>query len=226
MPIGPTVKRAVERPDPAALAELGKYGVATVHEAYGRRGLMHGIKPIVRGLTACGPAITALNHAGDNLMLHVALEQCQPGDVLIVATTAPSMHGMFGELLATSCRARGLAAVIIDAAARDSSELNDMRFPVWARGVSAAGTTKFALGWVNIPVSCAGTVVAPGDAVVADDDGVVVVAREHVSDVLAAAHQRTAHETEVRTRLAAGELSLDTSGMRKVLSDGGVAYID
>lgn len=216
---------SIDRPDPADVKALSAFGVATIHEAYLRRGLMNSLRPVVADTRVCGPAVTSLNTAGDNLMLHAAIEQCQAGDVLVVATTAPSSHGMFGELLATQCRARGIAGVILEAGARDTSELRQMRYPTWSSAVSASGTAKASPGWVNLPVECDGVVVNPGDIVVADDDGVVVVARGDVPAVAAAAAAREQREAEVRQRFAAGELSLDVSGLRATLERLGVRYV-
>jgi 4-hydroxy-4-methyl-2-oxoglutarate aldolase len=223
----PCVIRTIPRPPPELAAALAEEGVATVHEAQGQLGLMHpAIRPLLPGARICGPAVTALNHPGDNLMLHAAIELCQPGDVLVVATTAPCTDGMLGELLALSCKARGLAGVVLDVGARDLAALQALGLPVWARAVSAAGTAKSTPGWVNVPVVCGGVTVRPGDLVVADDDGVVVVAREHAEAVLAAARARTAREATIRQRLAAGELSLDIYGFRDVLAARGVRYYD
>lgn len=218
MPSRPAVISRIERADTEHVKGLTELGVATVHEAYYRTGLMHGIKPVTGGVTAGGTAITCLNFAGDNLMLHAAIDIAQPGDVIIVAVTSPSSHGMFGELLATSCQAHGVTGVVLDAAARDTAELRDMQFPAWARTVSAAGTVKATPGWVNIPVSCGGLVVFPGDVVVADDDGVVVVSRADAGEVLENAMRRHDREVSLRPRFAAGESSLDTGGLRGMLT--------
>ena len=218
MPKRPEIITDIVRADSITVSELGRFGVATAHEAYGRTGLMHGIRPVTGGITASGTAVTCLNHAGDNTMMHAALEHCRPGDILVAGVTAPSSHGMFGDLLATSAQALGLHGVILEAAARDARQLRLMRFPVWAREISASGTLKAAPGWVNIPISCGGVVVFPGDAVVADDDGVVVVARDDAAEVLRCAADRAAHEEEVRPRFAAGELSLDLGGLRPLLA--------
>lgn len=218
MPIRPRIFSDIERVSADHVERLAECGVATVHEAYSRTGLMHGLRPITGGVAVAGPAVTCLNYAGDNLMLHAALEVCQPGDVLVVGVTAPSSHGMFGELLATSCQALGLKGVVLDAGARDTQVLRQMRFPVWARVVSAAGTEKAQPGWVNTPISCGGVVVFPGDAVVADDDGVVVVAREDAGEVLERSAARTERESTIRPRFAAGELGLDISNLRPRLA--------
>jgi 4-hydroxy-4-methyl-2-oxoglutarate aldolase len=204
-------------PDEECLRTLGSAGVATVHEAYGRRGLMHGMSSIVPGSRMCGRAVTTLNHAGDNLMIHAALELCRPGDVLVVATTAPSSHGMFGDLLATLCRARGLAGVVIDAGVRDVAELRSIGLPIWSRHVSAAGTLKVAPGWSNVPVACAGTVVLPGDVVVGDEDGVVVVEAAEAARVARRSLEREAHEEVLRGQFGAGALSLDVLSLRGIL---------
>jgi len=218
MPSRPAVIARIERTDEEYVKGLTRLGVATVHEANYRTGLMHGIHPVTGGVAAGGTAVTCLNFAGDNLMLHAAIDVAQPGDVIIVGVTAPSAHGMFGELLATSCRARGVTAVVLDAAARDTAELREMQFPAWARAVSAAGTVKASPGWVNIPVSCGGVVVFPGDVVIADEDGVVVVSRAEAGDVLDAATRRLDHEAQLRPRFTAGESSLDTGGFRAMLA--------
>ena len=216
----------VRRPEPDDVEALSAFGVATVHEAYLRRGLMDTVRPVVPDTRICGPAVTSLNAAGDNLMLHAAIEQCRPGDVLVVATTAPSRHGMFGELLATQCRARGIAGVVLEAGARDTRELREMGYPTWSAAVSAAGTAKTNPGWVNVPVECDGVIVNPGDVVVADDDGVVVVARDDVPEVAVAAAEREEREAGVRRRFESGELSLDVSDLRQSLERLGVRYTD
>jgi 4-hydroxy-4-methyl-2-oxoglutarate aldolase len=208
-------------------AALAAEGVATVHEAYRQQGLMEPvIRPIVPGRQICGPAVTALNHAGDNLMVHAALEVCQPGDVLVITTKTPCTDGMIGELLACSARARGVAAMILDTGARDVALLQEIGLPVWSRAVSAAGTAKATPGWVNVPVVCGGVTVRPGDLVVADDDGVVVVAHERADEVLQAARARTAKEAAIRPKLEAGELSLDIYGFRGMLTAAGARYYD
>jgi len=222
----PTVIRSIDRADADTVAALGEFGVATVHEAYRRRGLMHGISAIVPGAPVSGAAVTCLNYPGDNLMLHAAIEVCRPGDVLVAAVTAPSLHGMLGELIATICRARGIAGVVLDSGARDIEAIRAMRYPVYARGVTALGTAKAGLGYVNTAVSCGGVVVFPGDAIIADEDGVVVVQREDAGRTLAAARKRAEHENEVRSSYAEGVLSLDTGTMRATLSKGGVGYVD
>ncbi len=223
----PRVVRNIDRVEAAHAARLGELGVATVHEAQGRRGLMRPyLRPVYTGARAAGPAVTVLSQPGDNLMIHAAIEVCRPGDVLVVTTTSESTDGMFGELLATSCQAHGIAGLIIDAGVRDTADLTAMRFPVWAKAISAQGTVKATAGSVNIPVVCAGAIVRPGDAIVADDDGVVVVAREAAAEVLRLALQRRDKEAQSREKLRRGELGVDFYGLRAKLAELGVEYID
>ena len=226
MGIEPKVIQNIDRPAKEDVEALRTYGVATVHEAYGRRGLMYGLSPVVGGLRIAGPAVTCLNYAGDNLMIHIALKYCKPGDVLVVATTAPSLHGMFGDLLATSCQARGLAGIIIDSGVRDTAELWQMRCPVWSKGISSAGTQKTGRGWVNIPVSCGNAVVMPGDIVVADDDGIVVVEKAYAKETIAACKKRTEDEEIARQAFARGVLSVDSGALKDMAENGGFSYID
>jgi 4-hydroxy-4-methyl-2-oxoglutarate aldolase len=221
------VVRNIARTEAGIVQRLGALGVSTVHEAYGRAGLMKPyMRPIWPGSAAAGPAVTVLAQPGDNWMIHVAVEQCRPGDMLVVACTTDNSDGMFGELLATSLKARGVVGLVIDAGCRDVKALREMGFPVWSRAISARGTVKATLGAVNVPVVCAGVSVDPGDAVVADEDGVVVVARTASAEVAAKGEARRADEEAKRQKLAAGVLGLDMYNMREPLARAGLVYVD
>jgi 4-hydroxy-4-methyl-2-oxoglutarate aldolase len=223
----PIAVRNIQRADADDIAILGRLGVATVHEAQGRVGLMNPvIRPIYPGAHVAGSAVTVWAHPGDNWMIHVAVEMLRDGDVLVVGVSSGNTDGMFGELLATSVRARGGRGLVIDAGCRDIRSLKDMDFPVWSRAVSAQGTVKATLGAVNVPIVCAGQTVNAGDVVVADDDGVVIVRHEQVSTVVAAGRKREAREDETRARLRSGELGLDIYGMREKLAEAGLVYVD
>jgi 4-hydroxy-4-methyl-2-oxoglutarate aldolase len=224
---GHVVVRDVARVGPEILDGLAELGVSTVHEADQRRGALDpAIRPIQTGVRIAGTAITVSCHPGDNLMIHAAIETCRPGDILVVTTTSPSTDGMIGELLATSLRAHGVIGIVTAAGIRDAAELRAMEFPVWARAISPQGTVKASPGSVNVPVVCGGQTVHPGDAVVADDDGVVVVPRARCGEVLTAARARAASEDDRRRRLAAGELGVDIYGLRVLLEQLGVTYVD
>lgn len=223
----PRIVRRISRPDAAAVRLLGELGVATVHEAQGRTGLMKPyMRPIYPTAKVSGPAVTVSSQPGDNLMIHAAVEVCQAGDVLVVTTTADSTDGMFGDLLATSLRSRGVAGLIIDAGVRDVADLTAMQFPVWSKAISAQGTVKATAGSVNVDVVCAGAIVCPGDVIVADADGVVVVAREQAVQVSQLSDQRRIKEENSRERLRSGELGLDMYNLRAKLKELGVEYVD
>ena len=219
--------RSIERASAAAVEALGRAGVATVHEAQGRTGLMRPyMRPIYPSARLAGTAVTISIAPGDNLMIHASIEVCKPGDVLVVAPTSECTDGYFGELLGVSCQAHGIAGLIIDAGVRDTAELSAMSFPVWSKAVSSQGTVKNVPGDVNIPVVCAGALVNPGDVIVGDADGVVVVAREAAERVAKASEQRIAKEEKTRQRLRNGELGLDFYGLRAKLAELGVEFVD
>jgi 4-hydroxy-4-methyl-2-oxoglutarate aldolase len=223
----PTVVRKVKRAEADIVKTLGDLGVATVHEAQARTGLMRPyMRPIYPSAKAAGTAITISCQPGDNLMIHAAIEFCEKGDILVVSTTSESTDGMFGELLAESARAHGVVGLIIDAGVRDVKDLTEMDFPVWSKAVSAQGTVKATAGSVNVPIVCAGATVSPGDVIVADADGVVVVKRENGGEVARLASERFAKELKTRERLKAGELGVDFYGLRAKLAELGVRYVD
>ena len=223
----PVVVRNIKRPDPTAVKALGEQGVATVHEAQGRSGLMRPyMRPIYPTAKMAGPAVTAFCAPGDNLMIHAAVEMCKPGDVLVVALFTDNTDGFFGDLLATSLMAHGVVGLVIDAGVRDVADLTAMGFPVWSKAISAQGTVKATPGSVNIPVVCAGALVNPGDVIVADVDGVCIVPREQAAAVAKAGQARIEKEEKNRQSLREGKLGLDMYGLRAKLKELGVEYID
>jgi 4-hydroxy-4-methyl-2-oxoglutarate aldolase len=221
----PVVVRKIDLPQAEAVAALEKYGVSTAHESQGRTGLLASyMRPIYPGAAIAGHAVTVSLPPGDNLMIHVAVEVCTPGCILVVAPTSPSTDGYFGELLATSLKAHGVKGLIIEAGVRDVAPITEMKWPVWSRAVSSQGTVKATLGSVNVPIVCAGAHINPGDVIIADDDGVCVVKREEAAAVAAASKARVEKEDAVRARLAKGELGLDIYNLRPKLKELGLEY--
>ena len=217
----------IKRASRESVEALGRFGVATLHEAQGRTGLFGShLRPIYRPVHIAGTAVTCEVPPGDNWMIHVAMEQCQPGDILVVAPTSACEDGYFGDLLGASAQARGVAGLVIDAGVRDSAHLTRMGFPVWSKAIHAQGTVKETIANVNVPIVCAGALVRPGDVIVADDDGVVVVRRDQADAVVVAANQRESNEEDKRKRLAGGELGLDLYKMRERLAARGLRYVD
>jgi 4-hydroxy-4-methyl-2-oxoglutarate aldolase len=221
------VVKNIARPDKHIIDEFKNLDVSTVYEAQGKQGLMDGsLKPILEGTSICGPAVTAVCYAGDNLMIHAAIEVCKPGDILVITTIGENIAGMIGELIVTALMKRGVQGVIIDSGIRDLAQIRGLGFPIWTKAVHSQGTTKVRGGWVNAPTVCAGTIVKPGDLIMADDDGVVVVKKEDLSFVLESSKQRLKKEKETREKIARGELSLDFYNLRPTLDKEQVVYYE
>ena len=222
-----TVVRNIHRADAGAIATLERLGVSTVHEAQGRSGLMAPyMRPLWRGARIAGSAVTALCHPGDNWMIHVACDVLKKGDILVVACSSENSDGAFGDLLATSLKALGAKGIVLDMGCRDAAEITEMKFPLWSRAISARGTVKATIGSVNVPVVCAGVNIKPGDVIVADDDGVVVVDRKRAAEIARLGEEREKKEAISRARLQKGEIGLDIYDMRKTLADKGLKYVD
>lgn len=222
----PCVVTSIARPEQALASSLAKQGVATIHEVMNKTGLFDStMRPIKEGWSVCGPAVTSMNHIGDNLMVHAALDVCQPGDFLIITTTAPCTSGMVGELIARQALARGIVGLIVEAGVRDVADLRKLGLPIWSKAISASGAVKATPGWVNVPIVCSGAAIQPGDLIVADDDGVVVIPHEEADDVLELAISRTKREAETRARIEAGELTFDLHDLRQSLHQRGVLYV-
>jgi 4-hydroxy-4-methyl-2-oxoglutarate aldolase len=221
------VVKNIVKPDIQLVRELSKFDVSTVYEAQGRIGIMnHEIKPILQGAAICGPAVTVTCFAGDNLMIHAAVEVCQPGDVLVITTIGQSVFGMIGELIVTALIKRGVSGIVIDAGIRDVAQIRQLGFPIWTRAIHSQGTTKNKGGWVNAPAICGGTQVDPGDIIMADDDGVVVVRKNDVKFALESSQRRGLKEEDTKAKIARGELSLDFYGLRKTLKEENVIYYE
>lgn len=221
------IVKNIAKPDIQLVSALAKFDVSTVYEAQGRIGIMnHEIKPIIQGAAICGPAVTVTCFAGDNLMIHAAVEVCQPGDVLVITTIGQSVFGMIGELIVSALIKRGVIGVVIDAGIRDVAQIRQLGFPIWSRAIHPQGTTKNKGGWVNAPAICGGTQVDPGDIIMADDDGVVVVRKDDVKFALESSQRRGLKEEDTKAKITRGELSLDFYGLRKTLKEEKVVYYE